>query len=56
MIAPEANGGKGLRAGLAVGLRVTAIDHGFVNEIILLPNFGQRVAKLRGKLAAVVTS
>jgi hypothetical protein len=52
MIAPEANDGKGLPR----AIEGTAIDHGFVNEIILLPNFGQGVAKLAGKMATVVTS
>jgi hypothetical protein len=40
MIAPEANDGKSLYA----ASDPARIDHGFVNEIILLPNFGQGVA------------
>jgi hypothetical protein len=52
MIAPESNHGKGL----GDALRARPADHGFVNEIILLPNFGQGAAKLRGKIATVVTS
>ena len=47
MIAPEANDGKGL--GEASG------DHGFVNEIIMLPNFGQGGNKLGGKMATVAS-
>jgi hypothetical protein len=35
---------------------VAATDHGFVNEIILLPKFGQGTAKLKGNIATVVTS
>ena len=53
MIAPEANDGKGLHAAPDARLR---IDHGFVNEIILLPNFGQGAAKLRGMMATVVVT
>jgi len=52
MIAPESNDGKGLQA--AIGQ--SPVDHGFVSEIILLPNFGQAVAQLRGKIATVVNS
>jgi len=52
MIAPEANGGKGLHA----ASDPARVDHGFVNEIILLPNFGQGVAKLGGKIATVVVT
>ena len=52
MIAPEANDGKGLHA----APDPTRIDHGFVSEIILLPNFGQAAAKLRGKIATVVVT
>ena len=52
MIAPERNDGKGLQA--AIGQ--SPVDHGFVSEIILLPNFGQGTAKLTGKMATVVVT
>src|SRR5215212_9144760 len=52
MIAPEANDGKGLHA----ASDPARSDHGFVNEIILLPKFGQGAAKLRGKMATVVVT
>jgi hypothetical protein len=50
MIAPEANDGKGLRA-----LGPARLDHGFVRQIILLPNFGQGAAKLRSMMATVAS-
>jgi hypothetical protein len=52
MIAPEANDGKGSHA----APDHARIDHGFVSEIILLPNFGQGAAKLRGKMTTVVVT
>jgi hypothetical protein len=48
MIAPEANDGKGLGA--------ISGDHGFVNEIILLPHFGQSAAKPERMMATVVVT
>jgi hypothetical protein len=51
MIAPEANGGKGLP-----GISPLAwAHHGFVNENIMLPNFGQGAAKLLGMMATVAS-
>jgi hypothetical protein len=51
MIAPESNGGKGLRQ----APRRSAGDHGFVNEIIMLPYFGQSAAN-PGLMMATVAS
>jgi hypothetical protein len=51
MIAPESNDGKGLR----VPSNDAAVDHGFVNGIIMLPYFGQSAAK-RGRMMATVAS
>src|SRR5262245_58326403 len=47
MIAPEPSRGKGLGVG--------AVAHEFVNEIIMLPNFGQGAAKLRSTVATVAS-
>jgi hypothetical protein len=45
MIAPEANPGKGLeRQGLGDVFGAADADHGFVRQIIMLPNFGQVAA------------
>jgi hypothetical protein len=52
MIVPLGNNGKGLR----VAPRSARADHGFVNEIILLPNFGQGMAKLSSKIGTVVVT
>jgi hypothetical protein len=51
MIAPESNGGKGLRQGFGR----PAGDHGFVNGIIMLPYFGQSAAN-PGLMMATVAS
>jgi hypothetical protein len=51
MIALESNDGKGLR----VPSNDAAADHGFVNEIIMLPYFGQSAAK-PGLMIATVAS
>jgi hypothetical protein len=51
MIAPESNGGKGLRQAPARA----AGDHGFVNEIIMLPYFGQSAANPRLMMATVAS-
>ncbi len=45
MIALDASNGKGLDG--------TPADHGFVNEIIKLPDFGQGVAKLNRMMLTV---
>ena len=51
MITPESNDGKGLPQATAR----LAGDHGFVNEIIMLPYFGQSAAN-PGLMMATVAS
>jgi hypothetical protein len=51
MILPESNDGKGLRQGRAR----PAGDHGFVNEIIMLPYFGQSAANPKRMMATVAS-
>jgi hypothetical protein len=51
MIALEPNDGKGLQEVFGG----PAVDHGFVNGIIMLPYFGQSAAK-PGRMMATVAS